>query len=225
MSYKAPKMPSVVHLSGAQKARDAQLRALQERAAELTRPVDMFLHQIWSLERNNNLDPQEVLELSQTFAKLIRSQLGGMAGRINTMRVDNVRASQGADYRPDELDLVDPHTLQEDIKTFKTLKNAFQPKDQHKGYDYRRDKGNNTNNSNNNNSHNNGNNNGHGNYYRNNNQDRRSRSRSRRDNNNDHQSSFHRNSDNRRGNSQQRGRNTSRRNNRSPESEDDFNDS
>jgi hypothetical protein len=192
MSCKTHRIPGILNLSSIQKARGAQLRVLQERTAGLTRPVDMFLHHTWLLERNDNLDPQELILLSQTFAILVRDQLGGMAGMINMMRMDNLRASQGANYRPDEHDLVDPHTLQEDIKTFNVLKKAFQPKkDQYKGPDNRRDGDGYKNNNYNYNSHSDRNNNRHRNNFRNNNnKERRSRSRS----NNDSRSSFHRNS-------------------------------
>ncbi|KAI1279269.1 hypothetical protein EDD11_001545, partial [Mortierella claussenii] len=58
-------------------------------------------------------------ELCTNFAILIRDQLGAVAGRINTMRMDNLRASQGAAFKSDVLDLVDPQKLQEEIKSIK----------------------------------------------------------------------------------------------------------
>ncbi|KAF9920033.1 hypothetical protein BGZ67_001614, partial [Mortierella alpina] len=50
VGYEPPKVPSIIHSSAAEKSHDAQLRALQKRIAHLTRPVDLFLHQTWSME-------------------------------------------------------------------------------------------------------------------------------------------------------------------------------
>ncbi|KAI1308937.1 hypothetical protein EDD11_004146 [Mortierella claussenii] len=124
MGYEPPKLPSIIQCSKAGKSHDTQLRTIQKRIAHLTRPVDLFLHQIWSLEGKDNDDAEEMAELCTSFAILIRDQLGAVAGRINTMRMDNLRASQGATFKSDALDLVDPLKLQEEIKSIKAAKSA-----------------------------------------------------------------------------------------------------
>ncbi|KAF9946588.1 hypothetical protein BGZ72_000197 [Mortierella alpina] len=47
---------------------------------------------------------------------------------INTMRLDNLRATQGTTYKDDALHLVDPKQVQEEVKSYKALANAFKPR-------------------------------------------------------------------------------------------------
>jgi len=222
MGYKAPKIPSVIYAqsSGTAKAQDSQLRSVQERLAELTRPTHMFLHQMWSLQNRDDLDPEELLELSTEFAMFMCDQLAGLAGKINKTRLDNLRTSQGAAHQDDSLDIVDPHKFQEEIKSIRALTKAFQPRQ--KVLDGRRDRKGGDSHGNNSHGNRHGNN---GNWRDSDNYNRRSRSRSRRDNDNNNRSSFHRGSRNQRGNSQHRGRSSSRRRDRSPESADGSRDS
>ncbi|KAG0367712.1 hypothetical protein BGZ54_003390 [Gamsiella multidivaricata] len=128
MGYEPPKIPNVIPLSPPQKAHDHQLRNLQKRLVNLTRPIDMFLHQIWSMEGSGPMDADDVVELCSTFAILMREQLAATAGRINTIRMDNLRSSQGATYKQDSLDIVDPGKFQEEIKSIRTITNAFKPR-------------------------------------------------------------------------------------------------
>ncbi|KAF9176191.1 hypothetical protein BGZ50_001462, partial [Haplosporangium sp. Z 11] len=51
-----------------------------------------------------------------------------VAGRINTMRMDNLRATQGATFKDDPLHLVDPKQFQEEVKSLKALASAFKPR-------------------------------------------------------------------------------------------------
>jgi hypothetical protein len=69
-----------------------------------------------------------MVELCSTFAILIRDQLAAIGGRINTMRMDNLRSTQGATFKQDPLDMVDPYKFQEEIKSIKGLTNAFKPR-------------------------------------------------------------------------------------------------
>jgi len=201
VGYEPPKIPSVIHSSPTQKAHDAQLRTIQKRIAHLTRPVDLFLHQVWSLEDREHLDAEEMVELCSTFAILIRDQLAAIGGRINTIRLDNLRSTQGAALKQDPLDLVDPHKFQEEIKSIKALTNAFKPRkhfpqqqkpaaqpDNNRANQQssQRDR-----------------------YQRNSNH-------SSQNNGSDRRSSFHRDNNRRRGHSQQRGRSSSTRRDRSP---------
>ncbi|KAF9176769.1 hypothetical protein BGZ50_009687 [Haplosporangium sp. Z 11] len=128
VGYEPPKIPTIIHSSSAERAHDAQLRALQKRLANLTRPVDLFLHQVWSLEDRDSLDTKEMVELCSNFGIFMRDHLAAVAGRINTMRTDNLRATQGTTYKDDPLHLVDPKQFQEEVKSLKALANAFKPR-------------------------------------------------------------------------------------------------
>ncbi|KAF9176285.1 hypothetical protein BGZ50_001140, partial [Haplosporangium sp. Z 11] len=130
MGYDPPKVPSIIHRSTEQKAHDNQLYKIQQRIAHLTRPVDLFLHQVWSLEDREQLDAEEMVELCSTFAILIREQLAAIAGRVGTMRMDNLKATQGANFKQDSLDMVDPQKFQEEIKSIKAITRAFQSPNQ-----------------------------------------------------------------------------------------------
>ncbi|KAF9553221.1 hypothetical protein EC968_010613, partial [Mortierella alpina] len=88
VGYEPPKVPNIIRSSAAEKNHDTQLRALQKRIAHLTRPVDLFLHQAWSLE------DKDMVDWCTTFGILMRDNLAALAGRINTLRLDNLRASQ-----------------------------------------------------------------------------------------------------------------------------------
>ncbi|KAF9899827.1 hypothetical protein EC991_008248 [Linnemannia zychae] len=92
MGYEPPKVPTIIQNSNSAKAHDIQLRALQKRIVHLTRPIDLFLHQIWSLEGRESLDTEEMVELCSSFGIFLRDHLAGVSGRINTMRMDNHRA-------------------------------------------------------------------------------------------------------------------------------------
>jgi hypothetical protein len=128
MGYEPPKIPGVIQLSPTQKAHYHQLRNLQKRLVNLTRPVDLFLHQVWSMEGGEPMDANDVAELCSTFAILMREQLSATAGRINTMRMDNIRSSQGATYKQDALDIVDPSKFQDELKSIRSITNAFKPR-------------------------------------------------------------------------------------------------
>ncbi|KAF9567284.1 hypothetical protein EC968_003264 [Mortierella alpina] len=58
----------------------------------------------------------------------MRDNLAALAGRINTMRLDNLHASQGTTYKDDVLHLVDPKQFQEEVKSYKALASAFKPR-------------------------------------------------------------------------------------------------
>ncbi|KAF9123648.1 hypothetical protein BG015_005272 [Linnemannia schmuckeri] len=222
--YKAPKVPQIVSNNlNFNKKHDGQIREFQERCAELTRPVDFFYFQFRQLQEFDPelLDPQKILDLSVSFAVLMRNHLGGMAVKMHETRMSNVREAAGANFEDDPLNMFDPQTFHDHTKSVRTLQSYFKNKT---GSDNRRDKGGYGNNNNNTQGNNGHSYNGHNNSDRNrsnNNQDRRSQSRSGRDynSNNRSSSSFHRNSGHRRGNSQQRGRSSSRRDDRSPRSE------
>ncbi|KAI8363308.1 hypothetical protein B0O80DRAFT_492466 [Mortierella sp. GBAus27b] len=210
--YEPSKVPSVIHLSAAQKAHDQQLRGVQKRLVHLTRPVDLFVHQICSMEGSGPLDSEDVVELCTAFANLMHEQLvrigqaeegengagewrgqtdfkhvvvvslvaispfyaaiagvpamlviclassslhdamnpkslacglsmvnprvrgrvrdtaAAAAGRINAIRMNNLRSAQGANYKPDNLDIVEPSKLQEEIKSIQAITNAFNPR-------------------------------------------------------------------------------------------------
>jgi len=128
MGYEPPKVPSIIHLSHTQKSHDQQLRGLQKRLVHLTRPVDLFLHQVWSMEDDGPMDSKGMVELCSTFAILVREQLAATAGRINTIRMDNLRSSQGISYKKDKLEIVDPTKFQGEVKSFRTIINAFKPR-------------------------------------------------------------------------------------------------
>ena len=220
--YKAPKVPYVVSNNLTfNKKHDSQIREFQERCAELTRPVDYFYHQFRQLQEIDpeHLKPDQILDLSVSFAVLMRQHLGGMAVKMHETRMANVREAAGAHFEDDALNMFDPQSFYDHTKSILTLQTYFKSKT---GTDNRRDKGGNNNN---NNSHGNGRHNSDKNW--NNNQDRRSQCRSGRDFNNSNRSSssFQRNSGNQRRNSQQRGRSTSRRNDRSPRLEGGSKDS
>ncbi|KAF9192276.1 hypothetical protein BGZ51_005845 [Haplosporangium sp. Z 767] len=83
MGYDPPKVPSIIHRSTEQKAHNNQLYKIQQRITHLTRPVDLFLHQVWSLEDREQLNAEEMVELCSTFAILIRKQLAGRVGTVN----------------------------------------------------------------------------------------------------------------------------------------------
>jgi hypothetical protein len=197
VGYEPPKVPAIIHNSTAEKNHDTQLRALQKRIAHLTRPVDLFLHQAWSMEGKESVDVEEMVEWCTTFGILMRDNLAAVAGRINTMRLDNLRATQGTTYKDDALHLVDPKQFQEEVKSYKALANAFKPR---QSSSYQKDTKFNS--------------------------DKRSTQRDstprdnfkHRDSNNDRRSSFRRERSKRRGDSRQRGRSRSRKNDRSPES-------
>lgn len=127
VGYEPPKVPTIIQNSSAKRTHDTQLRTLQKRIAHLTRPVDLFLHQVWSLEDRESLDIEEVVELCSNFGTFMRDHLAAVAGRINTMRTDNLRATQGTTYKVDPLQLVDPKQFQEEVKSLKTLANSFKP--------------------------------------------------------------------------------------------------
>ncbi|KAG0230883.1 hypothetical protein BGW42_000605, partial [Actinomortierella wolfii] len=54
--------------------------------------------------------------------------LAVVASKINSMRLDNLRASQGATIKPDNLGIIDPVNLREDVKSAQTLAKAFKSK-------------------------------------------------------------------------------------------------
>lgn len=196
VGYEPPKVPTIIQNSNSAKAHDVQLRALQKRIAHLTRPIDLFLHQVWSLEGRESLDSKEMVELCSSFGIFLRDHLAALSGRINTIRMDNLRATQGALYKADPLQIVDPKQFQEDVKSLKALAKAFKPRDTN-GFQPR-----------------------HPDNYRGNNQGynsnktRRDSQFKHREDNSDNRSSFRRDRSNRRGNSQQRGRSQSRNSSR-----------
>ncbi|ORY94352.1 hypothetical protein BCR41DRAFT_375938 [Lobosporangium transversale] len=53
--YEPPKLPSAVSLKTHQKHHDQQLRALQKRLLNLTRPLHLFAHQITSMEIDDKM--------------------------------------------------------------------------------------------------------------------------------------------------------------------------
>ena len=211
VGYEPPRTPSIVHTSTINKAHDVQLRAFQKRLANLTRPVDLFLHQIWQLEAKGNVD-DKFADLCVSFAVFMREQLAGMAGRISTVRTENLRATQGVTYKDDPLKLVDPKQFQDDIKSYKALSQAFKPRQPTRPQP--RFSGDNYYNS----------------FQTQNRQNRPQKDTKfrRRDDYGDNKSYFQRDNNKRWGNRQQRGRSQSRNDkprNRRNESEGDFNDS
>ncbi|KAG0196002.1 hypothetical protein BGX28_000256 [Mortierella sp. GBA30] len=59
--------------------------------------------------------------------------LAAPAGRITTMRVDNLRTSQGATSKRDPLDLVDPKQFSGGSQLSQALSNAFKPRQPNPG--------------------------------------------------------------------------------------------
>ncbi|KAF9373529.1 hypothetical protein CPC16_001804 [Podila verticillata] len=223
--YKVPKVPHIVSNNLTfNKKHDAQIREFQEQCAELTCLVDFFYHQFRQLQEIDpeHLKPDEILDLSISFAVTICQHLGRMAVKMHETHMANVHEAAGAHFEDDSLNMFDPQSFYDNTKSICTLQSYFKNKT---GTDNRRDKGSNGNNNNNNNGHSNNHYNSDKNWS--NNQDCRSQSRSGRDYNNSNRSSssFQRNSGNQRGNSQQCGRSTSHRNNRFQRSEDSLKDS
>ncbi len=128
MGYEPPKIPPIIQCSSSVKAQDTQLRNLQKRVAHLTRPVDLFIHQILSLQDNENLD-EDTAELCTSFATFIRDHLAALAGRINAVRVENLKASHGIVHKHEEQPLVDPKQYQDEIKVNRALTEAFKPRE------------------------------------------------------------------------------------------------
>ncbi|KAF9552999.1 hypothetical protein EC968_000262 [Mortierella alpina] len=170
----------------------------------------MFLHDVWSLEEDQPLDRDDMVLLCKNFATLMRDQLGAMAGRITTMRLDNLKATQGATFKQDALDLVDPQKFQEEVKSLKAIANAFKPRQAPQYQRQNSDASSDNRRSNQKSSR----------QY----QDSRNNN-SRRDDDRKRRSSFQRDRSKQRGNSQHRGRSSSRWKDRSPESEGGSNDS
>ncbi|KAF9972924.1 hypothetical protein BGZ75_001328 [Mortierella antarctica] len=209
MGYEPPNIPSIIQSSKTGKAHDNQLRTIQKRLVHLTHPIDIFLHDVWSLEEDQPLDRDDVVLLCENFAILVRDQLGAMAGRITNMRLDNLKAAQGATFKQDALDLVDPQKFQEEVKSLKTIANAFKPRQASQYQRQNSDASGDSRRS----------------HQKSSRQYQDSRGNSRRDHNNIRRRSFQRDRSKQRGNSQHRGRSSSRRKDRSPESEGGSNDS
>ncbi|KAF9938370.1 hypothetical protein BGZ67_000211 [Mortierella alpina] len=89
VGYEPPKVPGIIHRSASEKNYDNQLRVLQERIAHLTRPVDLFLRQAWTMEDKKSVDVEDIVEWCTAFGILMRDNLAGFAGRINAMRLAN----------------------------------------------------------------------------------------------------------------------------------------
>lgn len=124
--YKAPKVPSVVSNNlNYNKKHDSQLRELQERCAELTRPVHFYFHQFHQLQKIDpeNLKPDQILDLAVNFAVLMSQQLGGMAVKMQEIRMANVREAAGAHFE-------DGYT--KSIRTFKNKSGTDNPPRQRK---------------------------------------------------------------------------------------------
>ncbi|KAG0304776.1 hypothetical protein BGZ98_005034, partial [Dissophora globulifera] len=99
VGYDPPKLPTSIPCSPSQRAHDAQLRSIQRWLAHLTRPVDLFLHQVWLLENKQKLNTAEMVNFCSSFAIFMREQLAAISGRINTIRVDNIRSTHGASFK------------------------------------------------------------------------------------------------------------------------------
>jgi hypothetical protein len=123
MGYEPPKIPAVIQLSTSAKNHDNHLKAIQKRLVNITRPIDLFLHQIWSMENQDSLDAEEVVKLCSNFATLIRDQIAATSGKVNSIRLESLRSSRGVNYKQDGLDIVDPSKFQEEIKSTRSLVN------------------------------------------------------------------------------------------------------
>ncbi|KAG9062246.1 hypothetical protein KI688_006578 [Linnemannia hyalina] len=141
--YKAPKVPYVVSNNlDFNRKHDSQIREFQERCAELTRPVDYFYHQFRQLQEIDpeHLKPDQILDLSVSFAVLMRQHLGGMTVKMHETRMANVREAAGAHFEDDALNMLDPQSFYDHTKSIRTLQSYFKSKP---GTDNHRDKGDN----------------------------------------------------------------------------------
>ncbi|KAF9536768.1 hypothetical protein EC957_009792, partial [Mortierella hygrophila] len=100
--YKAPRIPQIVtkNLTFSTK-HDAQLREVQERCAEITRPIHYFYHEFHKLQQANRknpgtIDPTAVLEVACDFTILMHQHMGSLAVKVHDTRMANVRAAAGA---------------------------------------------------------------------------------------------------------------------------------
>jgi uncharacterized protein (DUF305 family) len=80
------------------------------------------------MEGSEPMDSDDVIELCSTFATLMRDQLATTTGKVNTMRMENLRSAQGINFKQEGLDIVDPAKFQEEIKSAKALVKNFKPK-------------------------------------------------------------------------------------------------
>ncbi|KAG0228481.1 hypothetical protein BGW41_003413, partial [Actinomortierella wolfii] len=55
----------------------------------------------------------------------MQEHLAVVASKINSMRLNNLRASQGATIKLDNLGIVDPVKLREDVKSTQTLAKVY----------------------------------------------------------------------------------------------------
>ncbi|KAG0074996.1 hypothetical protein BGZ93_004342, partial [Podila epicladia] len=129
--YKAPKVPYVVSNNlNFNKKHDSQICEFQERCAELTWPVDFFYHEFRQLQEIDpeNLKPDQILDLSVSFAVLICQHLGGMAVKMHETHMANVREAAGAHFEDDTLNMFDPQSFYDHTKSICTLQSYFKNK-------------------------------------------------------------------------------------------------
>lgn len=139
--YKAPKVPQIVPSSLTfDTSHDLQIREFQERCADLTRPVDFYYHEFKKLQEVDPalLKPSEILDLSVSFAVLMRQHLGGMAVKMHETRMSNVRMAAGAGYKDTTLHMSGRRSFHDHTKSVRAVQALIKNK---KGSDNRRDKG------------------------------------------------------------------------------------
>ncbi|KAF9536874.1 hypothetical protein BGW38_010109, partial [Lunasporangiospora selenospora] len=88
MQYDPPKTTSTARLNSLQKSHESNLRSIQKRLVNLTRPIDLFLHQVWSMEESESIDTDDMVEICSGFATLMRDHLAGTAGKVQSMRIE-----------------------------------------------------------------------------------------------------------------------------------------
>ncbi|KAF9584256.1 hypothetical protein BGW38_007045 [Lunasporangiospora selenospora] len=99
MQYEPPKTTSTVKLNSFQKSHESNLRSIQKRLVNLTRPIDLFLHQIWSMEERDSINAEDMVEICSNLATLMRDHLAGTAGKVQSMRLEVIRQSKGTTYK------------------------------------------------------------------------------------------------------------------------------
>ncbi|KAG0326681.1 hypothetical protein BGZ99_009179 [Dissophora globulifera] len=147
VAYDPPALLPARQRSPASRIRDDQLADIQQDLAHLTRPIDYILHEIRTV-----VDlPADCEELITNFACLMRNGLTTVAGRINDVRIENLRkdkessVNDSAKLQEDSYDfkdrvkttkaptydttnlLVDPHAFNEKVKAAKALAASFAP--------------------------------------------------------------------------------------------------
>ncbi|KAG0338280.1 hypothetical protein BG005_003816 [Podila minutissima] len=76
----------------------------------------------------DNLKPDQILDLSVSFAVLIHQHLGGMAVKMHKIHMANVCKAAGANFEDDALNMFDPQSFYNHTKSICTLQAYFKNK-------------------------------------------------------------------------------------------------